>query len=576
MNRDKKIITLKSCRKARRDDGLGMKTVLAYTFPDLIEACSSRYGDRICYKVFNTDTAITYKQMREYSEAVSSSLIRLGVGKGDKVAIIGESSPMWMLMYLGIVSIGAVAVPILPDFPECDIQAILSYCSVKAIAVSRKLMQKTEGIDDIPVIRLDDLVLLDRNLPCQKLLDCPIDREGIMERKPGEQDIASIIFTSGTTGASKGVMLTHMNIIRCADLATDQYVRLKPGMKALSILPLAHVYEFTLGQIVPLMMGLEITFLGRQPAPSIVMAALKGIRPHVMFSVPLLIEKVYRSAIRPLISRSRILSLLLGNPVTKPIACMAIGHEVKRKFGGRIIFFGIGGAALDRETEEFLHCIRFPYAIGYGLTETSPLIAGCRPSHRSQKPGFIGRIVLDDDVKLINTDANGIGEIAVKGPNVMKGYYLRPDMDAEVFTDDGYFRTGDLGYLDTEGRLSIRGRVKTMILGPSGENIFPEAIESIINNQEYVDESLVIPENGGLTALVRLNLEQMQKVLQLPFCEVKDIAMDYLAQLRKEVNARVSSFARLTGIRLQESPFERTPTLKIKRFLYDGSCIQGA
>ena len=576
MNRDKKIITLKSCRKARRDDGLGMKTVLAYIFPDLIEACSSRYGDRICYKVFNTDTAITYKQMKEYSEAVSSSLIRLGIGKGDKVAIIGESSPMWMLMYLGIVSIGAVAVPILPDFPECDIQAILSYCSVKAIAVSRKLMQKTEGLDDIPVIRLDDLVLLGRNLPCQKLLDCPIDREGIMERKPGEQDIASIIFTSGTTGASKGVMLTHMNIIRCADLATDQYVRLKPGMKALSILPLAHVYEFTLGQIIPLMMGLEITFLGRQPAPSIVMAALTGIRPHVMFSVPLLIEKVYRSAIRPLISRSRILSLLLGNPVTKPFACMAIGHEVKRKFGGRIIFFGIGGAALDRETEEFLHSIRFPYAIGYGLTETSPLIAGCRPSHRSQKPGFIGSIVLDDDVKLINTDANGIGEIAVKGSNVMKGYYLRPDMDAEVFTDDGYFRTGDLGYLDTEGRLSIRGRVKTMILGPGGENIFPEAIESIINNQEYVDESLVIPENGGLTALVRLNLEQMQKVLQLPFCEVKDIAMDYLAQLRKEVNARVSSFARLTGIRLQESPFERTPTLKIKRFLYDGSCIQGA
>ena len=576
MNKDKKIITLKSCRKARRDDGLGMKTVLAYTFPDLIEACSSRYGDRICYKVFNTDTAITYKQMKEYSEAVSSSLIRLGIEKGDKVAIIGESSPMWMLMYLGIVSIGAVAVPILPDFPECDIQAILSYCSVKAIAVSRKLMQKTEGLDDIPVIRLDDLVLLGRNLPCQKLLDCPIDREGIMERKPGEQDIASIIFTSGTTGASKGVMLTHMNIIRCADLATDQYVRLKPGMKALSILPLAHVYEFTLGQIIPLMMGLEITFLGRQPAPSIVMAALTGIRPHVMFSVPLLIEKVYRSAIRPLISRSRILSLLLGNPVTKPFACMAIGREVKRKFGGRIIFFGIGGAALDRETEEFLHSIRFPYAIGYGLTETSPLIAGCKPSHRSQKPGFIGSIVLDDDVKLINTDTNGIGEIAVKGPNVMKGYYLRPDMDAEVFTDDGYFRTGDLGYLDTEGRLSIRGRVKTMILGPGGENIFPEAIESIINNQEYVDESLVIPENGGLTALVRLNLEQMQKVLQLPFCEVKDIAMDYLAQLRKEVNARVSSFARLTGIRLQESPFERTPTLKIKRFLYDGSCIQGA
>lgn len=558
----------------RREDNLQPKTIPAYTFPDFLQTISAKYGNRTCYRIYNTNTSFTYNQIRDYADSISSYLISMGIMKGDRIAIIGEGSPMWMIMYLGIVSIGAIAVPILPDFPDCDVVEIISICKVKGIAASRKYMHKIAGVKNIPVFRLDDLSAITAEsgkISGYPLIKCTINRTEIAKRKPLEQDTASIIFTSGTTGASKGVMLSHLNILRCADLATDEYVNIRPGMKAISILPMAHVYEFSLGQIIPLMTGMEITFLGKQPAPSIVMTALSEIRPHVMFSVPLLIEKVYKSVILPTLNKSEVLSCLIQNHLTRPLIYHIIGRKLRRKFGGRLIFFGIGGAALDRDTEEFLHNVRFPYAIGYGLTETSPLIAGCKPSHRSKKPGFIGKIVNDDEVILLDKDASGTGEVAVKGPNVMKGYYQRPDLDSEVFTEDGYFRTGDLGYIDEKGNLSIRGRVKTMILGPGGENIYPEAIESIINNQDFVDESLVIPENGGLVALVRLNLEQMQKTLNLPLNEIRVVASDYLSQLRKEVNAKLSSFSKLTSIREQESPFERTPTLKIKRFLYDGS-----
>ena len=572
------VITLGRCRNTAREDGLMMKTVMGYTFPDLMEAVSSRYCGRTCYRIFNTDISFTFGQLKEYSYAISSYLLGLGIDKGDRIAIIGESSPMWMLMYLGIVSIGAIAVPILPDFAECDIKNILMLSKVRGIAASRKYMHKVKNIDNVPIFRLDDLVYIPPTdgkadgMKCFSLTECAIDSEGIAKRHPEEQDTASIIFTSGTTGSSKGVMLSHLNLIRCADLATDEYVRLKPGMKVLSILPMAHVYEFSLGQLVPLMMGLEITFLGRQPAPSIVMEALSKVRPHIMFSVPLLIEKVYRSAILPLIKGSNVLFRFMNNPFTRPLAYRIIGHALRKKFGGRIIFFGIGGAPLDREAEDFLHKARFPYAIGYGLTETSPLIAGCKPTYRSQKPGFIGKIVKDDEVMLISINEEGIGEVAVKGPNIMKGYYMRPDLDSEAFTERGYFRTGDLGYIDEKGQLSIKGRVKTMILGPGGENIYPEAIESIINNQEYVEESLVIPEDGGLVALVRLNLEQMQKKLDIPTEKIRDCAMEYLTKMKIKVNSSLSTFSKLSVIREQNIPFERTPTLKIKRFLYDGSC----
>lgn len=224
---------------------------------------------------------------------------------------------------------------------------------------------------------------------------------------------------------------------------------------------------------------------------------------------------------------------------------------------------------MDQDVWDFLYRCHFPYALGYGLTETSPLIAGCGPKHRMHKRGYIGKPVKHDSVILLDKNSEGVGEIAVKGPNVMPGYYNNDALNKEVFTSDGYFRTGDLGFIDKQGFLAIRGRVKTMILGPAGENIYPEPIESLINNMEFVQESLVVPGDGGLVALIKIDLEAMQEKLKIGAGEVKEEAEKYLLKLKKAVNEQLSSFSRISDTELQEKEFERTPTQKIKRFLYN-------
>ena len=567
---------MKDCRKEKRADGLKMKCVKGYTFPDFLDAISYRYGKRTCYRVFRKgdEYDMTYMQLRWFSNAVSSYLVSIGIRKGDRIAILGESCPTWMVMYLGIVSIGAIAVPILPDFPANDCASIIKESGAVGVAVNAKHHAKVKDTGCGFVFRLDDLVHIpDGNedfasAPGYAMRTFRIDRKALDERKPEENDIASIIFTSGTTGASKGVVLSHMNILRTADLATDVYVSLKPGMKVLSILPMSHVYEFTIGQVLTLMVGLEITFLGKQPAVSVLMPALSEVRPHVMLTVPLLIEKVYKAAVLPVIRDNRKIARLLKNPILSPFVYMTIGKRIKKTFGHRLVFFGIGGAPLDSDVERFLHKAHFPYALGYGLTETSPLVAGCGSAHRRQHPGFVGEIVTDDKVILLDKNEDGVGEIAVKGPNVMQGYYERPDLNSEAFTPDGYFRTGDLGFIDKRNRLSIRGRVKTMILGPGGENIYPESIESMINNQDYVQESLVVPEDGGLVALIKLDIDTMAEKMSLSIKEAKEEGQRYVKKIRNDINSQLSAFSKLSDAQLQDEPFDRTPTQKIKRFLY--------
>ncbi len=587
----RRVIKEKDCRKIKRPDGLRMKTVKGYTFPDFMEAVSSRYGRRTCYRVFRSgeENDMSYSQLVWYAEAAASYMLSLGIKKGDRIAVIGESCPEWMVMYLAIVSIGAVAVPVLPDFPPRDMLSIISASGAIGAVVNTKQYPKIEPAkNDLILFRMDDMVHVPSvaegvsfsSAPGHSLRSQKIRKSELDAVKPEEDDTASIIFTSGTTGTSKGVELSHKNILRCADLATDVYVRLKPGYKALSILPMAHVYEFTIGQVLTMMKGLEITFLGRQPAVSILLPALSEVRPHVMLSVPLLIEKVYRSAVLPVLRGEGKIARLAAKPLIGTFVYMTIGGKLMKTFGHRLKFFGIGGAPLDREVEDFLHRAHFPYAIGYGLTETSPLVAGCGSAHRRQKPGFIGPVVSDDDVVLLDRNSEGVGEIAVKGPNVMKGYYGRPDLTAEVFTADGYFRTGDLGFLDSKGRLSIRGRVKTMILGPGGENIYPEMIETLINNQDFVEESLVVPEDGGLLALIRIDIKLMADRMRISVQEAQKEAEKYIASIRKDVNSQLAAFSKISDVKLQEKPFERTPTQKIKRFLYqrkkDGGDKDGA
>ncbi len=572
----------KAIRKIKRKDGLRMKTVRKYTFPGFVEAVSSRWPDRLCYSVFREEgSEMTFSHLKAYSRSVALYLIKQGIKKGDKIAIYAESAPNWMVMYLGIVYFGAIAVPILPDFATQEAINILTDSGAKGILVNSKSFQKIGEYalsHGIFVYRIEDLMHIEEVKEGFSYLTTPaFPMKGLKTKdddlKPfevKEEDIASIIYTSGTTGTSKGVVLTHINMLRNADWSTDEYVKIMPGYRVLSILPMSHVYEFTLGNILTLMRGAHITFLGKPPAVSILLPALKEVRPHIMVSVPLLIEKIYRAAILPVIRDNQKIKRLLKTPLRFYIF-RAMGNKLMSTFGNRVKFFGIGGAPLDKEVEIFLHKAHFPYAIGYGLTETSPLIAGCAPVHKSQKPGTVGPVVEDDHVKLLNRNEEGIGEIAVKGVNVMGGYYNNPALNKESFTEDGYFKTGDLGKLDKRNRLSIKGRVKTMILGPGGENIYPESIESLINNMNFVEESLVIPEDGGLLALIKLDMKSFQDKLKVSVDDLKEEAKKYLSILKKDVNSQLSSFSKIDDVELLEEDFERTPTQKIKRFIYSSS-----
>lgn len=586
-NKKKDIWSLKRISKLKRTDGLTMKTVNEYTMNAVVDCTASRNGKRVALRTYGDDESlITYAQMKSMKDSIAVTLLEAGFVHGDKIALLGESCPTWIVAYFGITSIGCVAVPILPDFSSKETCSILEHCGAKGIVVNVKNFEKViPFIEKEPsfLVRMEDLFHIpdpiSSNLedkeqfaaaPGRDITRRKLDKKAQDLRatsKAGEEDLASLIYTSGTTGSSKGVMLTHKNLVWNADVSTDVYVKLNPGDHVLSILPIAHVYEFTTGQILELMCGTEITYLGKPPAASVLLPALKTVRPRLLMSVPLLMEKIYRSSVLPVMRDNEKLKPWLKFGPTKRIISRIIGRKLKVTFGGKLKFFGIGGAPLDREVEQFLADANFPYSIGYGLTETSPLVAGGLPT--KHYVGMIGKLVEHVEVILEDKDPEtGVGEILVRGPNVMKGYYENPKLNEEVFTEDGYFRTGDLGYFDKQGRLAIKGRTKTMILGAGGENIYPEHIEAVINNLNFVSESLVVPEDGGLIALIKIDIDSFAKKMALNVNDAKTEAMNYVAKIREDVNKELSAFSRISTAELHEEPFQRTPTQKIKRFLY--------
>ena len=583
----RQVWSYRKIRKLKREDGLTMKTVTSYTMESVVECTVSRNAKRIALRTYGEDEGeVTYAQLKTMKDGIGVFLLEHGFVRGDRIAILGESCPTWLIAYFGITSIGCTAVPILPDFSGKEACQILNHSQAKGVIVNVRNFEKViPFVKDHPslLIRMEDLFhipdpissqLVDRQqfaaAPGRDIRRRKLDKKAEELRLSSlarEEDLASLIYTSGTTGNSKGVMLTHKNLVWNADVSSDVYVNLKPGDKVLSILPISHVYEFTTGQILELMRGCEIIYLGKAPAPSILLPALKEVRPRILMTVPLLMEKVYRSSVLPVLRDNKNLQKWLKYSIVRRFICRVIGRKLKMTFGGRLKFFGIGGAPLDREVEEFLSDAKFPYSIGYGLTETSPLIAGGQPNKHNV--GVIGKLVEHVDVRLENPDpATGVGEILVKGPNVMQGYYDNDKLNAEVFTSDGYFRTGDLGHLDKHGKLSLKGRTKTMILGSGGENIYPEIIEAVINNQSYVTESLVVPENGGLIALVKIDFDLFAQKMAINVNDAKTEALKYVAKLREDVNKELSAFSRISAVELQEEPFQRTPTQKIKRFLY--------
>lgn len=584
MNQEAKRWTSRALRHLpKRADGLKPHRTYAYTFRALVETVVSRFGRRPALSLWRDEgSRLTYEQLGIAVRRCAMYLLAQGWRKGDRFLILGSSCPAWMVAYLALTTVGMVAVPVLPEFSAPDIRHIIASSEAKGVFVSPAYYGKCVGPESegLAFFRLDDLFalpssLLDgteatfRTAPGRRMcgfVPGKEDRKRWEASVPEEDDVASLIFTSGTTGSSKGVLLTHRNLVWTADMTPETYFKARPGMRCLSLLPMSHVYEFTVHQLVALLCGLDMVYLGKPPAASVLRAACAEVRPEVMFTVPLLIEKIYRSNVGPVLKNRRLQPWLHWR-VSRHFICRAAGRKIVLGLGGKLRFFGIGGAPLDPVVERFLYDAGFPYALGYGLTETSPIISASGPKKRQHRPHFIGRVMPGEAVVVDHPDAHGVGEILVKGPNVCKGYWKRPDLERESFTD-GFFRTGDLGVLD-HGWLGIRGRCKTMILGSSGENIYPEAIESLINREAYVSESLVVMGDGGLTALIRLDMESYAKAMKLSVDEARGAAAKYLENLRKRVNRDLSASSRIDEVALQEQKFERTPTLKIKRFLYE-------
>lgn len=556
-------------------------TLKKLTLPELLKNSCSKFSKNLSLN-FVASGKRTYQDLYNEVVSIANHLIHLGVKKGDKVAILSANMPNWGIAQFAIANIGAVAVPILPGFCSSELQNILQHAEVKTIFVSRLLAKCLEGVET-PFLKHKILINNFSSIPegCYAPEDLDkltqdIDMNNITplpEISVQEEDIASIIYTSGTTGFSKGVVLTHKNLMWDArQCRTIQFV--DESDRFLSILPMAHTYENTLGLLLPLMFGAQVYYLDRVPTPKLLVPAMQKVRPTVILSVPLIIEKIYKTQVLPKFNSTKLMSALYGFSITRKFFNRMAGKKLMTTFGGELKFFGVGGSKLDGTVEQFLREAKFPYAIGYGLTETAPMSAGSNPSQTFLQG--VGPIMEGVEIKINEPDNSGQGEIWIKGPNVMQGYYKRPELDAEVFTKDGWFKTGDLGSFDKKGRLAIRGRIKTMILGASGENIYPEEIESIINNFRFVSESLVVENSGKLVAMVHFNMEEVEKHFQKLRSQAgtyKSKVSDYIEEqkqeLREYVNARVNNFSKLQLVLEQHEPFEKTPTHKIKRFLYN-------
>jgi long-chain acyl-CoA synthetase len=539
------------------------------TFPAIFNDTLRRAGNSNAY-AFVGEEPISWEKTAKKIDALTAFLEKCDIAPGDRVAILSSNMPNWAIAYFSVTFMGAVAVPVLPDFSVTEIANVLDHSETKAIFVSSGLLNKTETYKGGALktrILIDDfsIVLSENKVP---EFDGEATPAGHYE--VNEEDLASIIYTSGTTGRSKGVMLTHKNISFNA-MKGRVIQHLDETDRFLSVLPLSHTYENTLGLILPMLCGSCVYYLRKAPTPAVLLPALELIKPTIMLTVPLIIEKIYFNKILPAFQENWIMKILYRVPFIRKILNKVAGEKLMKTFGGQLKFYGIGGARLNKTVEKFLLEAKFPYAIGYGLTETAPLLAGANP----KKTVFESTGPAIEDIELTINDpdpVSGEGEIWARGANVMKGYYKEPDMTAEVLTPDGWFKTGDLGFFDSRMNLFIKGRLKNMIVGASGENIYPEEIESVINNFRFVVESLVIQQKGKLVALVLLNIEELEKKylhLKQDMTEkYEEKKQELLSELHAYVNSHVNKFSRINKVILQQVPFQKTATLKIKRFLY--------
>ena len=526
-----------------------------------------KFASKVAFSMFEGDD-VTYAEVGRRIEKVQEILTGAGLRAGDKVALLSSNMPNWGVCYFAVTSAGMVAVPILPDFSGEELDMIIAHSEAKALLVSDRLFTK---LSKQTIERLN-VVVRTKNLG---VIAQRVRGEGTMA-VPKPDDLAVIIYTSGTTSKPKGVMLTHAAL--CAQVGISSGIfPVLPDDVFLSVLPLSHTYECSIGMIYPFSMGARVVYLDRPPTASALMPALRAVRPSVMLIVPLIIEKIYRHQVLAKFNSNGFWRTLYKVGFLRRYLHRVAGKKLLKLFGGRLRFLGIGGAKLDGGAEKFLLEAKVPYAIGYGLTETAPLLAGAAPSQvrlgstGPQAPGVQLRL------EHINPDTRQ-GEVVALTPSVMLGYFKNPEATKEVFTDDGWFRTGDLGEFDKDGWLYIKGRLKNMIVGPGGENIYPEDIETVLNSHVYIADSIVTEQEGRLVALVHFNRDEIEAMVDnwREEWETKKEAWEAKTeQLKKEimdfVNAKVNRFSRISEVVEEKDDFAKTPTHKIKRFLYNRS-----
>ena len=501
-----------------------------------------------------------------------------GIQKGDKIALCGRNSSQWAVAFLATLTYGAIAVPILHEFNAEQVHNIVNHSEARllfvgdhvATIIDPQAMPTLEGIINNPdyslmISRTDKLTYAREHLNelYGKKFPKYFRKEHVhyyMEESP--EEMAVINYTSGTTGFSKGVMLPYRALWSNFDFAVSVLGNtIKAGDKVISMLPMAHMYGMAFEFVFEFLHGCHVYYLNRVPSPAIIAQALAEIRPRIVIAVPLIIEKIIRKKVFPKIQNNR-MRLLLQMPVISKKVREMICQEVLKAFGGNMYEVIIGGAALNQEVERFLKRIDFPYTVGYGATECAPII--CYRDWHTFAPGSCGRAALHQEVKIVSPDPQRIpGEILTKGPNVMLGYYKNPEATAETIDRDGWYHTGDLGTMDADGNVFINGRSKNMLLGPNGQNIYPEEIEDKLNSMTMVLESVVVQRDNKLVALVHPDMDEAKN---MGFSE-EDLK-NIMEQNRNGLNEMIPAYEKISEIEIHEEEFEKTPKRSIKRYLY--------
>ena len=517
-----------------------------------------------------------YRDVARRVEKLHIMFEECGLSVGDKVAICSRNQANWAVSFLAAMTYGAVPVPLLHEFKSANIHHLVNHSEAKILFVDEVIwegLSESEMPDVQAIIQVNTFKLLyasdDRIVEAREHLNELFGRkypnvftpDALNYYEDSPEELAVINYTSGTSGFSKGVMIPYRAIASNLQFGNVVLPGLDNTKNVVSMLPSAHMYGLMFELLYELSVGAHVHFLSRVPSPKIIMQALSEVKPYVIIAVPLIIEKIYKNKLKPLLEKEGI-KFLMKLPVLNQLLLDKIKAELVTAFGGEFYEVIIGGAAFNKEVEAFFKKMNFPFTVGYGMTECAPIIT--YDDWKVEKLNSCGKAVVNMEVRIASPDPQNIpGEIQVKGSNVFLGYYKNDEATQEVFTEDGWFRTGDMGVLDADGSLFIKGRNKCMILGPSGQNIYPEEVETVINNQPYVVDSLVIEDNGGLTALIYPDFPQGARDGMKQEAFVK-----YLEGTLTELNKELPNYAKLKKIEVMSEDFERTPKKSIKRYLY--------